>query len=164
MERLGRGPRGPGRIYFTGGVSAVLLEWRDTTVDIDLKLDPEPSGIFDLLPTLKDELDINVELAAPDQFIPALPDWRERSQFIATYGKIDFYHYDFYSQALAKIERFHGRDETDVQQMIARGLVRCDQLLTLFWEIEPQLKRYPAIEPEAFRERVEQVTSEEGRR
>ena len=31
----------------------------------------------------KDTLDVNVELAAPDQFIPALPGWRERSEFIA---------------------------------------------------------------------------------
>jgi len=102
MEAIGKASKDSGRIYFTGGVSAVLLGWRAMTVDVDLKFDPEPTGIFDVLPKLKDELNINIELAAPDNFIPLLPGWRERSQFIGRNGKIDFYHYDFYSQALSK--------------------------------------------------------------
>jgi hypothetical protein len=55
----------------------------------------------------------NIELAAPDDFIPPLPGWEEWSIFIARRGKIDFYHYDLYAQALAKIERGHARDLAD---------------------------------------------------
>ena len=46
MRRLGAEARGPGRIYLVGGTSAVLLGWRAATVDVDVKLDPEPPGVF----------------------------------------------------------------------------------------------------------------------
>ena len=158
MTGLGRAVQSPGRVYFTGGVCAVLLGWRETTLDVDLKADPEPAGFFEALPRLKDAMDINIELASPDNFIPTLPGWRERSSFIATHGQVEFYHYDFYSQALSKIERWHERDQTDVEQMLATGLVKRDRLLELFREIEPRLIRFPAVDADALRKRVEAIT------
>ena len=160
MTELGQAVRSPGRIYFTGGVSAVLLGWRDTTLDVDLKADPEPQGFFEALPGLKDAIDINIELASPDDFIPTLPGWRDRSIHIATHGSLSFYHYDFYSQALAKIERYHVRDQSDVQQMLASGLVQRDRLKELFEEIEPKLIRFPAIDAQSLRQRVNKIVSE----
>ncbi|MGH8595545.1 MAG: DUF6036 family nucleotidyltransferase, partial [Gammaproteobacteria bacterium] len=115
MQLLGNRARGPGTIYFTGGASAVLLGWRDMTLDVDLKLDPEPDGVFGAIRDAKEELGINIELAAPDDFIPPLPGWRERSVFIARVGPVDFKHYDFYAQVLAKIERGHRQDTSDVR-------------------------------------------------
>jgi hypothetical protein len=162
MAELGRAVRSPGRVYFTGGVSAVLLGWRDTTLDVDLKADPEPEGFFEALPRLKDAVDINIELAAPDDFIPALPAWRDRSQFIAQHGPLGFYHYDFYSQVLSKIERNHERDQADVQRMLATGLTKRDQLLAFFRDIEPRLIRFPAIDADALRSRVEQIAAGAG--
>ncbi len=159
MVELGKAVRSPGRIYFTGGVSAVLLGWRDTTLDVDLKADPEPQGFFEALPALKDAIDINIELAAPDDFIPQLPGWRERSTHIATHGPLSFYHYDFYSQALAKIERFHARDQGDVQQMLSTELVQRERLLELFQAIEPGLIRFPAIDAAGLRQRVNTIVS-----
>jgi hypothetical protein len=99
MQRLGAAVSSDGRIYFTGGVSAVLMGWRETTIDVDLKAEPEPQGFFECLPRLKDDLDINIELASPDQFVPALPGWQDRSRFIARHGKLSFYHYDFEDRA-----------------------------------------------------------------
>ena len=66
MRRLGSAVRSPGRIYLVGGSSAVLVGWRETTVDVDLKLDPEPAGAFEAIARAKETLNINVELAAPD--------------------------------------------------------------------------------------------------
>ena len=60
MAELGNRVRGPGRIYFAGGATALLHGWRSTTIDVDLKADPEPPGLFEALAVLKDELDINV--------------------------------------------------------------------------------------------------------
>lgn len=37
MQCLGQAVTSEGRVYFTGGVSAVLLGWRETTIDVDLK-------------------------------------------------------------------------------------------------------------------------------
>ncbi len=159
MVELGKAVRSPGRVYFTGGVTAVLLGWRETTLDVDLKADPEPQGFFEALPALKDSLDINIELAAPDDFIPALPGWRDRSAHIVTHGPLSFYHYDFYSQALSKIERFHARDQGDVQQMFSTGLVQRERLLELFQAIEPGLIRFPAIDAAGLRQRVTTLVS-----
>ena len=61
-------------IYFTGGASALLIGWRSSTVDIDIRLDPEPLGIFQAITKLKQELDINIELASPQDFLPPLPE------------------------------------------------------------------------------------------
>lgn len=156
MKALGRAGRASARIYFVGGVSAVLLGWRETTIDIDLKLVPEVNEILKALPALKERLQINVELASPDDFIPPLPDWEERSGFIAREGEIDFFHYDFYAQALAKIERGHSTDLLDVRQMIERGLVEPSRLLEFFSRIEDQVYKYPAIDVRSFRNAVEQ--------
>src|SRR5437773_12217079 len=82
-------------LYFTGGTTALLLGFREQTIDIYLKLDPEPEGIFEAIAVLKNELDINVELASPDDFIPRASDWRERSRHISSIGPLQFFHYDF---------------------------------------------------------------------
>ncbi len=158
MQRLGVAIREEGRVYFTGGVSAVLHGWREMTVDIDLRCDPEPRGFFEAIRTLKEELEINIELACPSDFIPQLPGWRDRSIFIARHGEVDFYHYDFYSQALAKIERGHDRDVTDVRRMLTTGLVKPEKLAEYFAEIRPALLRFPAIEPSAFARKVAAFT------
>ncbi len=157
MRHLGAEARGEGRIYLVGGSSAVLLGWRMTTVDVDLKIDPEPVGVFDAIARAKNILNINVELAAPDDFIPALPNWRERSAFIARYGQIDFFHYDFYAQALAKIERGHEQDLRDVQAMHRERLIEPTRLTALFSAIEPTLVRYPAIDAAYFHEKVQKA-------
>ena len=160
MEGIGRGCRGSGRVYLVGGACAILVGWRGTTVDVDLKLDPEPAGAFEAIAGLKDALDVNVELAAPDQFIPPLPGWRERSPFVVRHGGVSFHHYDFYSQALAKIERGHAQDLRDVAAMRDRRLIEPATLRRLFDAIEGALVRYPALDPDSFRGKVERAIAE----
>lgn len=159
MIRFGREVRSAGTVYFTGGVSAVLLGWREMTLDADIKADPEPAGFFEAIALLKEEVNINIELASPDDFLPALPDWRERSVFIAAHGHLTFAHYDFYGQALAKIERDHPRDRNDVAHMLASGLVKPARLLELLGMIEPRLIRFPGVSPALLRARVEAIRS-----
>jgi len=162
MRRLGTAVSSEGRVYFTGGVSAILMGWRDTTIDVDLKAEPEPQGFFECLPRLKDDLDINIELASPDLFVPPLPGWQDRSRFIAHHGKLSFYHYDFYGQALAKVERDHPRDRHDVACMIRDQLVDPERLTALFLQIEPQLIRYPAVDASSLKERVLEIGRPQG--
>lgn len=155
MAALGRETSGSGRIYFTGGATALLYGWRPMTVDIDLKADPEPARFFESIAHLKDSLQVNIELASPGDFIPELPDWRSRSIFIERHDHLDFYHLDPYSQALSKISRGHARDLTDINAMISAGLIAKDRLLVHFASIEPLLIRYPAIDPASFSRAVE---------
>jgi len=159
MRELAAETREEGRVYFTGGASAVVRGWRDSTVDVDVKLVPDSDAILRAIPALKERLQINVELASPADFVPELPRWQERSIFIAREGRLDFFHYDFYSQALAKLERGHRKDRDDVEAMMRDGLVQRATLLALFEEIEPLLFRYPAIDPASLRRAVSAFAS-----
>ena len=160
MRALGLRSRNAARVYFTGGSTAVMHGWRDNTVDIDLRFVPETDELFRALPELKEKLRINIELASPADFIPPLPGWEDRSLFIGREGKLDFYHYDPYSQALAKIERGHSQDILDVESMLRDGLVKAEKLLSLFLDIENQLYRYPAIDPPSFARAVRQIVDQ----
>ncbi|HEV2826909.1 MAG TPA: DUF6036 family nucleotidyltransferase [Pyrinomonadaceae bacterium] len=159
IKALGSGVKNPARVFLVGGASAVLLGWRDSTIDIDLKVVPEGDDILRQLSALKERLEVNIELASPDNFIPELPGWEDRSQFIRQEGKLTFLHYDYYAQALAKIERGHGADLRDVQQMIDSELIDAKRLLELFSEIENDIAKYPALDAGSFRRAVELFVS-----
>ena len=160
MIELGKRVRGAGTIYLTGGATALWYGWRAATIDVDIKPDPEPAGLFEALAKLKNELDINIELASPDQFIPAVAGWQGRSVFIARHGAIEFFHYDFYGQALAKLSRRYERDLHDVRAMLADELINIDELRRKFENIEPQLIRYPALDAQLFRANVMEFCDE----
>jgi hypothetical protein len=161
MRALGEAGRAPGRVYFTGGATAVLHGWRDSTIDVDLKLSPDRDELLRALPEIKERLRLNVELAAPIDFIPVRRDWEDRSPFIAQEGRLAFHHFDYCAQVLAKIERGHEQDAVDVANFLSLGLVTREQLTDYFAAIEPDLYRYPALDPAAFRHRVEQVVATE---
>jgi len=103
-RELGSIARAPVRLYLTGGATAVIEGWRASTVDVDLRFEPEADELMRALPKLKESLAINIELASPPDFIPELPGWRERSPFLLSEGSVSLYHFDPYSQALSKIE------------------------------------------------------------
>jgi hypothetical protein len=158
-RRLGRVSQESVRVYLTGGSSAVIEGWRESTMDVDLRFEPEDDRLLRELPLLKEQIDISIELASPPDFIPELPGWRERSPFLFQEGQVQVYHFDFYSQALAKIERGFDQDLDDVHTMIAQGLVDPERLREYYEEIEPELYRYPAIDPAAFRQRIDAVAA-----
>lgn len=164
LRELGREADKDVRLYLTGGATAVLLGWRASTVDVDVKLDPESDRLLRALPRLKEQLEVNIELASPDHFIPELSGWRDRSLFIAQEGRLFCYHYDLLAQALSKIQRGHAQDLADVRQMLARGLIDRQELRRQFETMEPQLYKYPAIDPPAFRRALEEIltTGESG--
>ncbi|MDW8337620.1 MAG: hypothetical protein RMM28_00580, partial [Thermoleophilia bacterium] len=89
---------------------------------------------------VKDELRINVELSSPLDFIP-----------VPQVGR---------SAALAKAERGHAHDLEDIAAMIERDLIDSREVRTAFERIEPELYRCPAIDPPAFRRRVEHLFPE----
>ncbi len=157
MEGLGRAAKAPGRVYLTGGATAVLLGWRGMTVDVDIRIEADADPVLKHIPALKESLKVNVELASPADFLPELPGWRDRCVFIAREGAVDFFHYDFYAQALAKIERGHQLDRIDVREMIARKLVDPGKAWDLFLAIEPALYRFPAVDPGSFRRSVREA-------
>lgn len=123
MRRLGESG-GAARVYLTGGATAVLRGWRPSTIDIDLVLVPDDDVLLRAIQELKEELHLNVEIAGPSHFLPELPGWEERSQHLATEGKVHFYEYDLYSQVLAKIERAHAWRTCATPSATARSIAR----------------------------------------
>lgn len=152
MHLLGNQSEQKARVYFTGGATAVLFGWRASTIDIDMQIVPDQDRLLRAIPELKEELELNIELACPAHFIPELPGWEDRSQFIAQEGLLSFYHYDLYAQALSKIERAHKQDLADVKELLNRGLILPARLRELFEQIFPHLYRFPAIDPTSFRD------------
>jgi hypothetical protein len=160
MRELGRAVKIEGCVYFTGGATAVLYGWRATTIDVDIKLMPDHDEILREIPRLKEALDLNVELAAPSDFIPLPGGWEDRSPLIRTEGRLSFHHFDPVAQALSKAERGHDQDLQDVREMIVNGLVNPAEALIQFESIEPELYRFPAIDPASFRRSVEELFGE----
>lgn len=162
MRVVGAAADAEARLYFTGGATAVILGWRSSTIDVNIRFIPELDSLFRALTGLKEELELNIELAAPSDFIPELPGWENRSRFITHEGKVSFFHYDLYAQALAKIERGHAQDIADVKVMLKNGLVDPEQLRQRFEEIFSKLYRHPAIDPASFRRALDETVGLEG--
>jgi hypothetical protein len=154
MRALARAATTAGRVYLTGGATAVLHGWRGSTVDVDIKLVPETDALLRAIPEIKESLRLNVELASPDDFIPVKEGWSDRSPFVAQEGLLSFHHFDLYAQALAKIERGHSTDRQDVAELIDRGLVVPARLAEYFEAIAPDLYRFPALDAASFRRAV----------
>lgn len=155
MRALGDASEADGACYFTGGATAVIVGWRRSTIDVDIHLVPESDSLLRAIQMLKNDLRINVELASPADFIPMRPGWEDRSIYVAREGRLSYYHFDLVAQALAKLERAHSQDLTDVEAMLERGLIEGAETLATFDQIEPELFRFPAIDPASFRRRVE---------
>jgi hypothetical protein len=157
MRSLGRLARDSASIYFTGGATAVLYGWRASTVDVDLRVEPDRDEILRDLVALKERLNINIELASPQDFVPVSADWRAQSPFIERQGRISFHHFDLYAQALSKAERHHAQDIDDIRAMLGLGLIQPEAMLRYHERVATELHRYPAIEAEALRSAVESL-------
>jgi len=142
------------KMYLTGGATAVLEGWRASTVDIDVRFEPDSDEALRRIADLKEELSLNVELASPLDFLPELPGWQERSRFRFREGNLEVFDFDLYSQALSKLERGFELDLEDVRNMVRSGALEPDKLLELFEAVEPQLFRFPAVEPAALKAAV----------
>ena len=154
LRELGRAARRPATVYLVGGATAVLVGWRPTTIDIDIRLEPDHDELLRALPELKERLRVNIELASPLDFLPEPPGWRERSPFVAQEGPLTIRHLDHTTQALAKLERGFDQDLRDVEAMLERGLVDAATLRSTLTAIEPELYRFPSVDGAALRAAV----------
>jgi len=146
MQELGARSRGSGNVYFTGGATALLLGIREQTIDVDLKLDPEPQGAFDAIYELKRTLELNVELVSPMDFVPVTADWKQRSLYIEREGEVSFFHFDLRAQVLSKIERGYAQDLDDAREFLRVGGISGADLRSYFGKVRSDLVRYPGLD------------------
>ncbi len=158
LAALGRRVRSPHTLYLVGGTSAVIVGWRPSTRDVDLRPEPDSDELLRAISDLKGELDINIELASPLDFLPALDGWQERSPYVGTWGALHVRHLDFRLQALAKLERGLESDLADVSSMLAHGLVSATELRDGLHAMQAELFRFPAVDGASFERRVAEIT------
>ncbi|MGA7303339.1 MAG: DUF6036 family nucleotidyltransferase [Rhodothermales bacterium] len=154
-ELARRAPRtGSFDVYLVGGGTAVFLGWRPSSVDVDVYSDKD--AVFQDIQKIKEDLEINVEFARPEHFVPPLKGSTGRHVFIDTMGPVTFFHYDPYAQVLSKVVRGFKRDLDDARQFIRTGMVDPDKLRSLTAAIpDSAYARYPALSRTAIEHAVE---------
>lgn len=155
-ELARRAPRGGSyKVCFVGGGTAVYLGWRRSSNDVDVH--SEQDAVFRDIQEIKEQLNINVEFARPEDFVPALAGSSDRHVFIETVGAVSFFHYDPYAQILSKIVRGFSRDLDDARQFVKSGMVDPGTLRSLVAGIpDSAFARYPAISRAAIERTVDQ--------
>ena len=157
LSELGRRLRTPHTLYLVGGSSAVVIGWRASTRDVDLRPEPDSDELLGIVHELKQALDINIELASPLDFLPALDGWQDHSPYLGSWEALHVRHLDFRLQALAKLERGLDTDLDDVRAMLGRDLVSTAELHDAFARMQPGLFRFPAVDAARFERRLTDV-------
>lgn len=136
--------RGAHRVYFVGGGTALWLEWRRASIDVDVY--SEDDAVFRDIQGIKERLNINVEFARPEDFVPALKGSADRHVFIDTVGTIGFFHYDPCAQLLSKIVRGFRQDMEDARRFVSSGMVDPVRFRNLVKSIpDSAYARYPSL-------------------
>jgi hypothetical protein len=136
------------RVYFVGGGTAVYSGWRESSIDADLSADDD--AVFRDVQGIKERLQVNIEFARPEDFVPPLRGSNDRHLFIDTVGRVSFYHYDPYAQLLSKVVRGFNRDMQDAENLIRSGMVDPELFRSLVQRIpDRSFAKYPALSRQA---------------
>jgi len=161
LQQLGRTFRKAGRLYLVGGAALVHAGVRPGfTQDINIQVGGANESEFIIgIQRLIQQMQINVEFASPQDFIPLPSQWEAHAQFVARYGQIDVFYFDFYSIALSKIERGTTRDIEDVKLLVQQQRIELNELDAAYQEVFAQLGkgRYLKVTPERFAERYASI-------
>ena len=142
------------RVFIVGGGTAVHSGWRNSTIDAGLYSDD--AGVFDDIQSMKERLQLNIEFARPENFVPALRGSEARHLFIKTIGKVSFLHYDPYAQMLSKVVRGFRQDLLDARNFLSSGMVDPVHFRSLVYSIpEMEFQKYPALSRDAVLEAVD---------
>ena len=151
--------RGAYRVYFVGGGTAVYLGWRRSSIDVDLFSDQDI--VFRDIQKIKERLNINIEFARPEDFVPPLEGTADRHLFIEKVGAITFYHYDPYAQLFSKVVRGFDRDLADARKFVSTGTVDPEQFRALVAGIpKVAYTRYPSLSKKSVDAAVDRFLSE----
>ncbi len=161
MEELARRtPAGEAyRVYIVGGGTAVLSGWRSATIDVDLHADRDE--VFREIQAIKERLELNIEFARPEHFVPPLAGSDRRHVFIDRVGSVEFFHYDPYAQLLSKIVRGFRKDVMDARSFLRSGMVEPGTFRNLVQAIpESAYAKYPSLSRAAVLSAVDEFLSE----
>lgn len=166
LTALGARLRLPVRLYLVGGTIMVDLGLRRSTVDIDYVAVTDDRRADDDLErairSLKDDLDVNVEPASPQDFLP-VPAWaREAGRFIGQYGPLAVYHYHLPSVVIAKIARGYEQDLDDAETLLRGGHVSWQDIERTWGEMRSSPRGWVRYEPAEVERRLEGLRQRTG--
>ncbi|MBI3359638.1 MAG: hypothetical protein HY023_00830 [Chloroflexi bacterium] len=145
LRRLGQCYRHAGVVYLVGGSSLILVAAKESTFDIDLKIEVAPEHHDEFIRCvrrLSAEMELSIEQASPDEFLPLPAGYEDRRRYVGRYAALDVFHFDFYSVALGKLQRGNEKDYNDVVSMIRAGVIELGNLEQYFREVLPKLEAY----------------------
>jgi hypothetical protein len=147
-------PRRALRVFLVGGGTAVREGWRPSSLGVDVAGDED--AVFRDVQGIKERLNVNVEFARPEDFVPPLRGSDARHVFLETVGKVSFSHHDPHAQVLAKVVRGFERDLADARSFVRSGMVDPAKLRALVAEIPASAyARYPNLSRDAVLRAVE---------
>ena len=157
LEAPGRRVRNPHTVHLVDGTSAVLVGWRDSTRDIDVRPEPDSDQLLEALSELKDQLDVNIELASPLDYLPDLPGWPDRSPYQGRYGQIDV------RTSTSACRRWRSSSGASIrtwstsEPRSTRGLASADELESGWRQMQDRLFRFPSVNAEGVGRRLRDV-------
>jgi hypothetical protein len=158
LTELGRRMRHRLRFYLVGGAAVVDMGLREATIDIDFVVDADDPAALDefeeLVPRLKNELDVNLEPASPADFLPVPAGALDRSPYVRTYGRVAVHYYDLAATAIAKLARGAERDLADVEMLLQRELVSWDEIDALWQRMRPSRRGWLRHDPAEVERRI----------
>jgi hypothetical protein len=105
---------------------------------------------------IKERLNLNIEFARPENFVPPLEGSEGRHVLIETVDHVTFYHDDPYAQLLSKVVRGFARDLADAKAFVTRGMVDPDRFKALVQGIPDSMyAKHPRLSPPAVRAAVD---------
>ncbi len=159
LNALGGRMRRPVRLYLVGGSVLIDLGFRESTLDIDYVADADDPAVLAELEqavrALKDELDVNVELASPADFLPIPPSVLGRSRFVGQYGQLSVYYYHLPSLVIAKAARGLEQDMADAEWLISSGEVAWSDIEATWHEVIASPTGWMRHEPAAVEQRLD---------
>lgn len=112
--------------------------------------------MFRHIQEIKECLNINIEFARPEDFVPPLKGTADRHVLIDTVGAITFYHYDPYAQLLSKVVRGFQRDLDDAREFMDSGMVDPQAFRSLVGSIpDSAYAKYPSLSKAGVEKTVE---------
>lgn len=135
------------RCYFSGGGTAVLMGWRESTIDIDIFLTDDKgqdaSGPYaSHIEKLKNKLQINIEFASPLLFIPVSHDWQKEAIYIQKFQRVAYFHFPLVYQLISKILRGYETDLQDAHNIIEHQNISQTKVLERVIRLKDQWPRY----------------------
>jgi hypothetical protein len=145
LRRVAQEFRKPVRLYLVGGSSYVYEGLLRQTLDIDFALEVADSDRIALITTLREisfPLEVELDEVSPADFMALPSGYEKRHEFIARFGQLEVFHYDWYSSALSKIMRGQRQDFDDVVTALKSQRVTWTRLESMYREVLLTLGRH----------------------